>query len=165
VSANQADANQHLSVRSMCRVLKASPSGYYDWQNRAPSTRSIANLVLTEAIRNAHRESDYTYGMPRVRAELRDTGHGVSRKRVARLMRMAGIRGVSRRRGFTVTTERDRWQRPAPDLVNRQFRADACDQLWVADMSYIPTWAGFLYLAVVIDAFSRKVVAGPWASA
>jgi transposase InsO family protein len=66
--------------------------------------------------------------------------------------------GVSRRGGFTVTTERDRKQRPAPDLVNRQFRADACDQLWVADVTYIPTWTGFLYLAVVIDAFSRKVV-------
>jgi putative transposase len=84
--------------------------------------------------------------------------HAVSRKRVARLMRVAAIRRVSRRRGFTVTTERDRRQRPAPDLVNRQFRAEACDQLWAADMTYIPTWTGFLYLAVVIDAFSRKVV-------
>jgi putative transposase len=96
--------------------------------------------------------------MPRVRAELRDVGYAVSRKRIARLMRNASIRGVSRRRGFTVTTERDARQRPAPDLVNRQFRADACDQHWVADMTYIPTWTGFLYLAVVIDAFSRKVV-------
>lgn len=96
--------------------------------------------------------------MPRVRAELRDQGLQVSRKRVARLMRKAGIRGVSRRRGFTVTTERDRRQRPAPDLVNRHFHADAPDQLWVADMTYIPTWTGFLYLAVVVDAFSRKVV-------
>jgi len=158
VSANQADTTNDLSVRAMCRVLKVSPSGYYDWQHRAPSARSMANLVLTEAIRKTHSESDHTYGMPRVRAELREAGYNVSRKRVARLMRNACIRGVSRRRGFTVTTERDRRQRPAPDLVNRQFRADDCDQLWVADMTYIPTWTGFLYLAVVIDAFSRKVV-------
>ena len=142
----------------MCRTLGLSSSGYYDWQGRAPSARNLANLVLTEAIRKAHKDSDETYGMPRVRAELRDAGHAVSRKRVARLMQKACIRGVSRRRGFTVTTERDRRQRPAPDLVNRQFRAEGCDQLWVADMTYIPTWTGFLYLAVVIDAFSRKVV-------
>ena len=158
MSANQADANNNLSVRSMCRVLHVSPSGYYDWLTRPPSARGVANRVLTEAIRKAHRESDETYGMPRVRAELRDQGLQVSRKRVARLMRKAGIRGVSRRRGFTVTTERDRRQRPAPDLVNRRFHADAPNQLWVADMTYIPTWTGFLYLAVVVDAFSRKVV-------
>jgi putative transposase len=158
VSANQADANSALSVRRMCKVLKVSPSGYYDWLHRAPSSRKLANLVLTEAIRKAHQDSDKTYGMPRVRAELREAGHAVSRKRVARLMRQARIRGVSRRRGFTVTTERDRRQRPAPDLVNRRFHANAPDQLWVADMTYIPTWTGFLYLAVVVDAFSRKVV-------
>ncbi len=157
MSANQADANK-LSVRTMCRVLGVSASGYYDWLHRAPSKRTLANAVLTESIRQVHKASDETYGMPRIRFELRDNGQQVSRKRVARLMRKACIRGVSRRRSFTVTTERDRRQRPAPDLVNRQFRALGPDQLWVADMTYIPTWAGFLYLAVVIDAFSRKVV-------
>ena len=156
MSANQADANKS-SVRAMCRVLGVSPSGYYDWQRRVPSKRALANAVLSETIRQVHKDSDETYGMPRVRAELRDMGQQVSRKRVARLMRNAGICGVSRRRGFTVTTERDRHQRPAPDLVNRQFRADGPDHLWVADMTYIPTWSGFRYLAVVIDAFSRKV--------
>ncbi|MDF2464879.1 MAG: Integrase, catalytic region [Ramlibacter sp.] len=100
----------------MCKVLKVSASGYYDWQCRAPSARALADLVLTEAIRKAHQDSDETYGMPRVRAELREAGHQVSRKRVARLMRKACIRGVSRRRGFTVTTERDRRQRHAPDV-------------------------------------------------
>jgi putative transposase len=158
VSAIQADANNALGVHAMCRVLQVSASGYYDWWQRKPSARTLANLVLTEAIRQVHLDSDETYGMPRVRAELREAGHAVSRKRVARLMRAACIRGVSRRRGFTVTTERDRRQRPAPDLVNRQFHANDPDQLWVADMTYIPTWTGFLYLAVVIDAFSRKVV-------
>lgn len=110
MSANQADANNALSVRGMCKALKVSPSGYYDSLHRPPSARAMANLVLTETIRKAHQDSDETYGMPRVRAELRDAGHAVSRKRVARLMQKACIRGVSRRRGFTVTTERDRRQ-------------------------------------------------------
>ena len=96
--------------------------------------------------------------MPRIRAELADAGVVASRKRVARLMRAAGLRGVSRRRGFTVTTERNRRERPAPDLVNRRFIANSPDELWVADMTYIPTWAGFVYLAMVLDACSRKVV-------
>ena len=96
--------------------------------------------------------------MPRIRAELLEQGVVVSRKRVARLMRLGQLRGVSRRRGFCVTTQRDAGHRAAPDLVNRAFVASAINQLWVADMTYIPTWAGFLYLAVVIDVFSRKVV-------
>lgn len=158
MSANQADASKRVSVRAMCRVLGVSHSGYYDWRDRAPSARAIGDAVLTERIREVHKASDETYGMPRVRAQLRNDGESVSRKRVARLMRKARMRGVSRRRGFTVTTERSSRQRPAPDLVNRQFRADAPDQLWVADMTYLPTWTGFVYLAVVVDAFSRKVV-------
>ena len=157
MSASQADAAA-IGVHAFCRVLGVSASGYYEWLRRAPSARKMANVVLTEAIRQVHKSSDETYGMPRVRAELQEAGHRVSRKRVARLMREAHIRGVSRRRSFTVTTERDRRQRPAPDLVNRRFRSDGPDQLWVADMTYIPTWTGFLYLAVVLDAFSRKVV-------
>lgn len=158
MSAIQADANNTMSVRTMCRVLGVSPSGYYDWRDRPPSARAIANAVMAEAIRQVHQASDETYGMPRVRAQLRQQGQCVSRKRVARLMREHGMRGVSRRRGFTVTTERNLRQRPAPDLVNRRFVADTANVLWVADMTYIPTWAGFLYLAVVLDAFSRKVV-------
>jgi putative transposase len=96
--------------------------------------------------------------MPRVRAELIDQGLVVSRKRVAALMRQHGIRGISRRRGFTVTTRRDTRQRPAPDLVQRKFEADGPNQLWVADMTYVPTWAGFIYLAVVLDVWSRRIV-------
>ena len=142
----------------MCRVLKVSASGFYDWQGRPPSARSRANTELTECIRQAHADSDATYGMPRIRAELVDQGIVASKKRIARLMRMAGLGGVSRRRSFAITTERDRRQRPAPDLVNRHFVANAPDRLWVADMTYIPTWAGFVYLAMVLDACSRKVV-------
>ncbi|SCX96026.1 putative transposase [Nitrosospira sp. Nsp13] len=116
------------------------------------------NAVLTERIRQIHAESDQTYGMPRVRAELRDQGVIVSRQRVARLMRKAGLQGVSRRRAYIVTTRRDVRQRPAPDLVQRRFHADSPNALWVADMTYVPTWSGFIYLAVVIDAWSRRVV-------
>jgi putative transposase len=152
--ANQAQ----YPFRNLCRVLKVSPSGFYDWRDRPPSRRSLDNAVMTERIRAIHAESDATYGMPRVRAELLDQGTAISRRRVARLMRRAHLRGVSRRRGFCVTTERDRRQRPAPDLVQRRFVADGPNQLWVADMTYIPTWAGFLYLAMVLDVWSRKVV-------
>jgi putative transposase len=152
--ANQAK----YPVRSLCRVLKVSPSGFYAWRDRPPSQRTLADAVMTERIRAIHVESDDSYGMPRVRAELVDQGVTISRKRVARLMRKARIRGISRRRGFVVTTERDPRQRPAPDLVQRRFIANGPNQLWVADMTYIPTWAGFLYLAMVLDVWSRRVV-------
>ena len=132
VMANQA----HLPVHTMCRVLGVSASGFYAWRDRTPCRGSIDNAVMTERIRTIHRLSDATYGMPRIRAELLDQGATVSRKRVARLMRCAWIRGVSRRRGFVVTTQRDVRKRPAPDLVNRQFVAEAPNRLWVADITY-----------------------------
>jgi putative transposase len=142
----------------MCRVLQVSASGYYAWSDRPPSRRAIEDAVAIERIRNIHADSDSTYGMPRVRAELVEQGLKISGKRVARLMRSNAIRGVSRRRGFVVTTQRDQRQRPAPDLVKREFKADGPNQLWVADMTYVPTWAGFIYLAVVLDVWSRRIV-------
>ena len=142
----------------MCKHLKVSTSGFYDWYGRVPSKRAAANVTLLAQIEAAHTKSDATYGMPRIRAELADQGVGASRKRIATVMRRAHIRGVSRRRGYVVTTTRDKRQRPAPDLVKRQFVATDVNQLWVADMTYVPTWAGFLYLAVVTDVYSRKVV-------
>lgn len=142
----------------MCKTLKVSTSGFYDWCQRPLSQRQEANATLITQIRAAFVASDETYGMPRIRAELQEAGIVASRKRIARLMRLAQIRGVSRRRSFCVTTERDVRHRPAPDLVNREFAATDINQLWVADMTYIPTWAGFLYLSVVIDVYSRKVV-------
>jgi len=154
VSANQAD----FPVRTLCRMLKVSPSGYYAWQERPPSPRAMADAVLTERIRAIHAVSDGNYGSPNIHAELRDEGTRVGRKRVARLMRRAGLRGVSRRRGFVVTTRRDSKQRPAPDLVKRAFTAAGPNQLWVADMTYVPTWAGFIFLAIVLDVWSRRVV-------
>ena len=142
----------------MCRVLNVSPSGFYAWRERAPSKRPIEDAVLVQRIRQVHADSDTTYGMPRVRAELIEQGVKISGKRVARLMRCNGIRGVSRRRGFVVTTRSDERQRPAPDLVKREFTANGANQLWVADMTYVPTWASFIYLAVVLDVWSRRIV-------
>ena len=142
----------------MCRTLNVSCSGFYDWRTRAPCARVQANRALSQQIRDIFMDSDQTYGVPRVRAELIDAGVHTSRKRIARLMREGHMRGVSRRRSYVVTTQRDKRQRPAPDLVKRQFVAKDINELWVADMTYIPTWAGFLYLAMVLDVYSRKVV-------
>ena len=115
-------------------------------------------MSLCERIVQAHQASDETYGMPRIRAELAGAGVHASRKRIAALMRAMHIQGVSRRRAWCVTSERNKRQRPAPDLVKREFVAKGMNQLWVADMTYVPTWEGFLYLAVVTDVYSRKVV-------
>jgi putative transposase len=140
----------------MCRVLGVSESGYYAWRVRPPSKRARADGELLEVIRLIHDTSDETYGAPRVHAELSEDGVHVSRKRVARLMRRAGLVGATRRKWCTTTVSDG--TAPAPDLVERDFDVEAPDQLWVADITYIPTWSGFLYLAVVLDAFSRKVV-------
>ncbi len=145
------------AVATMCRVLEVSASGYYAWQIRSPSRRPIDDAVLQAEIEAIHRHSRATYGVPRVHAELRAEGMCVSRKRIARLMRRAGLEGASRRKKAW-TTKRDRDARPAPDLVERDFSSEGPDRLWVADITYIPTWSGFLYLAVVLDAWSRKIV-------
>ena len=144
-------------VARLCRVLVVSPSGYYAWRKRPLSARARADVAVAAEIAVIHRESRGTYGGPRIHAELADRGIRIGRKRVARLMRAAGLHGVSRRRQCH-TTMRDETARPAPDLVERRFTATAPNQLWVADITYIPTWAGFLYLAVVLDAWSRRVV-------
>lgn len=141
----------------MCRLLGVSTSGFYAWRDRAPSARAQLDAQLLVQIREVHQRSRQTYGRPRVHAELAEQGVRVGPKRVGRLMRAAGLQGVSRRKGI-YTTVRDVNARPAPDLVQRCFAAERADQLWVADITYVPTWAGFLYLAVVIDAFSRRVV-------
>ncbi len=149
-------------VATMCRVLEVSTSGYYAWMSRSPSRRSVDDALLQAEIEAIHCRSRATYGVPRVHAELRAEGIYVSRKRIARLMRRAGLEGVSRRKKAW-TTKRDQDARPAPDLVERNFSSEGRDQLWVADITYIPSWAGFLYLAVVLDAWSRKIVG--WAMA
>jgi len=144
-------------IATLCRVLGVSASGYYAWAVRPASARATADAALMEQIRVIHTRSRGTYGERRVHAELAALGVHVGRKRVARLMRALGLAGVSRRKGPR-TTVRDREARPAPDLVDRDFTAAGPDRLWVADITYVPTWAGFLYLAVVLDAWSRRVV-------
>jgi putative transposase len=149
-------------IATMCRLLGVSASGYYAWQGRRCCARTAGDAVLLKSIRETHEQSYATYGAPRIHAELAAKGIRIGRKRVARLMRAAGLAGVSRRKGPR-TTRRREGARPAPDLVERNFTAERPDQLWVADITYIPTWASFLYLAVVLDAFSRRVVG--WAMA
>jgi putative transposase len=150
------------AIATLCRVLEISTSGYYAWQHRAPSARAQRDAELTMKIHTIHLESRGTYGAPRVHADLAAQGIRVGRKRVARLMRAASVQGVSRRKWVTTTT-RDPEARAAPDLVRRDFRVEGPDQLWVADITYVPTGAGFLYLAVVLDAWSRRVIG--WAMA
>jgi putative transposase len=149
-------------VATVCRVLGVSASGYYAWQSRPLSARAQADQVLLGQIRVIHKRSRGTYGAPRIHAELTAQGVHIGRKRVARLMQVAGVVGVSRR-AFVTTTRRDPAARPAPDLVQRAFTVDGPDRLWVADITYIATWTGFLFLAVVLDAWSRRVVG--WAMA
>jgi putative transposase len=141
----------------MCRVLEVSTSGYYAWLKRPLSRREQDNVKLTKRIKEIHRRSRKTYGAPRIHAQLAKEGTLVGRKRVARLMKAANLQGVSRRKRYG-TTRRVAQVRPAPDRVNRDFQAEGPDRLWVADITYVSTWAGWLYLAVVVDAWSRRVV-------
>jgi len=150
------------AVRTMARVLGVSPSGYYAWRIRPASARATADAALATRIATSHANSRGTYGERRIEGDLLELGIHIGRKRIARLMRAQGLAGVSRRKS-TRTTRRDPNARPAPDLVDRDFTAPGPDQLWVADITYIPTWAGFLYLAVVLDAWSRRIVG--WAMA
>ena len=154
MSANQAV----FLVATMARALGVSKAGYYAWLHRPPSAHAVADNALLKRIRTIHASSRQTYGAPRVHAELRAQGEQHGRKRIARLLREGGLVGASHRRGGPVTTQRDKEARPAPDLVDRDFTAVGPNQLWVADITYLPTAAGFLYLAVVLDAWSRKVV-------
>ena len=158
MSAHQA----FYPVKTMCRVLQVSSSGYYAWCQRQPSERTQADRKLSQQIREIHQRSKGTYGAPRIHAELADAGVHVGRKRVARLMRAEDLQGVSRRKA-PHTTQKKPGAQPAPDLVQRNFTASHPNELWVADITYIRTWDGFLYLAVVVDAWSRRVVG--WAMA
>jgi putative transposase len=148
-------ANYPISL--LCRILGVSRSGYYDWKGRPPSERDRENAALTEKIKEIHSRSRQIYGYPRVHAELRALGVRCSRKRVARLMRKAGLRGCMRGRKRR-TTRRSKHAIAAPDLVNRSFAAIAPDKLWTADITYVGTCEGFVYLAFILDVYSRKVV-------
>lgn len=143
-------------ITTMSRLLGVSASGFYASTKRPPSRRCQADAVLTTKICAAHAGSQGTYGVPRIHAELAEQGIRIGRKRVARLMRAAALAGISRRRFVTTTVKGG--GRQAPDLVDRNFTAERPNVLWVADITYCPTWSGFLYLAVVLDAFSRRIV-------
>lgn len=151
------------SIQLMCRVLGVSRSGFHAWERRAPSPRALADRALTARIAQIHAGSMKTYGSPRVHAELRlEDGVRVGRKRVERLMRQAGLSGqLKRRRGKT--TIRVQGVRTAPDLVERDFNPSEPNRLWAADITYIRTWEGWLYLASVMDLYSRAIVG--WALA
>lgn len=150
-----------FKVRLMCRVLGVSPAGYYAWRTRGPSARMIADERLLLTIRIAHRASDETYGAPRILEDLRDHGHHVGQKRVARLMRQAGLVGRRRSTAWVRTTDSAHDHPVAPNVLARRFDVNGIqgvNRVWVADITYVPTAEGFLYLAVVLDLASRRVV-------
>jgi len=144
-------------VAALCRLLGVSPSGYYAWTERPPSAHAQADAELLEQIRTIHARSRGTYGARRIRIELQTQGVRCARKRIARLMRQAGLTGAQRRR-YRGTTRQNPNAVAAPDLVQRNFTASGPDQIWVADITYVSTGEGWLYLATVLDAWSRRVV-------
>lgn len=141
----------------MCKVLDVSRSGYYAWRKRPPSARKMANQELLAAIREVHRESDEIYGSPRITEVLRGQGWRCGEKRVARLMRAHHIRAKVAQR-FHTTTRRNPAHGAAPNLLQQNFTATRPDQIWLADITYIPTQEGWLYLAAVLDLYSRRIV-------
>jgi putative transposase len=145
-------------VRVMCDALSVSPSGYYAWRSRPESPREIANRELLSDIRRVHAEHRGRYGAPRIHAGLRAEGQNVSRKRVERVMRRHGIRAHAPRRYRICTTDSKHSLPVAANLLDRNFVAEKPDQVWLADITYIPTGEGWLYLAVILDLFTRKVV-------
>jgi putative transposase len=148
--------SRRYSVTQLCRIAQVSRTAYYEWQDE-PSERERDDAALTATIKAIHAASDGQYGVPRVLAELRAQGHDVGRKRVARLMKAAGLCGRRPPRWVRTTTPEP--TPPAiPDLVHGEFEAPAPDVLWVGDITYIRTWEGWLYLATVIDVFSRRVI-------
>ena len=144
-------------IRMMCRVLKVSKSGYYAWRTRPESARAKTDRELTRVIRRLHGESNGVYGSPKIREDLKDEGYHYGRHKVARLMRIAGLRGCPKRR-FRVTTKRDPSHPVANNLLAQDFATDAPNQRWAADITYLATNQGWLYLAVVMDLYSRRIV-------
>lgn len=153
MKANQA----YYPVQAMCRVLKVSAPGYYRWLQRPACPRAQQDARLRPLIKAIHQRSHGCYGAPRIRTELLEGEWRVAKKRVARLMKEQGLCGI-KRAGFVVTTQSEALVAPAVDLVQRQFRAERADALWVADFTYVPTWQGFVYLAIVLDVYSRRIV-------
>lgn len=158
-----ADHESEFRIERMCRVLGIGRSGYYAWRSRPTSPRVQADEVLLAKIQQVHRISRETYGSPRIHAALQQQGVKCGRKRVARLMRLHRLSGRKRQKRHPVTTQRDAGVQPAPNLLNQDFSASAPNQKWASDITYIETAEGWLYLASILDLFSRKVVG--WAMA
>jgi transposase InsO family protein len=144
-------------ITRMCKVLEVSPSGYYAWRTRPPSAREMANRELAKQIEVVYNDSHGTYGSPRVYRQLRAQGVACGENRVARLMRLLGLR-AKQTRCYKSTTKRNKAHAVAPNLLKRDFTADRPNQKWLADITYIPTLEGWLYLALILDLFSRRIV-------
>jgi len=142
----------------MCRVLEVSPAGFYVWRSRALSPRARTDALVLLRVRDAYDASGETYGAPRIHQELQAAGLRVGKKRVARLMHSDGLVARAPRRAWAHTTDSTHTDPIAPNLLDRQFTVPAVDRVWVSDITYVPTRLGFLYLAVVIDLASRRVV-------
>jgi len=149
---------EQFPIQRMCRLLGVGRSGYYAWQRRSPSSRAQANQTLVELIRAEHQASRKTYGSPRIQMALQRKGVACGRHRVARLMHQHGIYVQRRRKAHPVTTQRQPGVVPAPNRLNQDFSAPAPNRKWVSDFTYIETGEGWLYLAVVLDLFSRRVI-------
>ncbi len=141
----------------MCRVLKVSKSGYYAWRSRPESSRAKTDREVTEVLKHLHAESDGVYGSPKTCLELKDEGYHCGRHKVARLMRLAGLRGCPKRR-FRVTTKQDPSHPIAINLLEQDFEAQAPNRVWASDITYISTHQGWIYLAIVMDLYSRRIV-------
>jgi putative transposase len=154
----EAEAAQ-FPVSLLCRVVGVTRQGFYAWKLRPPSPSELADRELAERIRRIYRETEEIYGAPRIYSELKlGDGIKVGKKRVARLMRQLGIRGADGKRGGPRTTVRDPKRVCAPDLVDRDFARAAPNRLWVCDLNYVQTGQGFLFLSVVQDVFSRRII-------
>jgi putative transposase len=151
------DHRDELPVTRMCKVLNVSPSGFYAWRGRPVSAREMANRELVKKIEAVYYDSYETYGSPRVYHELKSQDVACSKNRVARLMRLRGLRAKQVRR-YKATTKRNKKHRVAPILLKRDFRADRPDHKWLTDITYIPTQEGWLYLAVILDLYNRGIV-------
>jgi putative transposase len=148
---------RRYALTRLCDVLEVSPSGYHDWQDRPESPRSLENKRLTQKIDDYHRQSRQRYGSPKIHEDLVEAGEAVSVNRVARLMKVADIKSKMARK-FVITTNSKNTMQPAPDLLQRQFSVDKSNQAWVSDTTFIATRQGWLYLAVILDLFSRQVI-------
>jgi putative transposase len=152
------DQRADYPVRIMCGALNVSPAGYYAWRSRLESPRTAANRDLLDHIRRVHRDTRGRYGSPRIHVELQAQGRGVSRGRIERLMRRHGIRAIMARPRRVRTTDSRHDQPIAPNLLNRNFSAAAPNQIWLTDITYVETGQGWLYLAAVMDLYSRRIV-------